>query len=194
MNAFTASLARRSALVSAAFAATLTGHLMSGEGLRVLPVAPVLWCGLLGVFIMLSGRRTKPTFAAWSPAATLRVLLLTQAAMHLLLHQVPWAFGLLAHPGHELITASAVAAHAVVALALLVPLCWGQRILERAVAVVHALAGGATDVAGTPRHAHILGLEVRRPALARRASTLSARGPPTGESPRAPGNGLPALA
>ena len=87
MNAFTASLARRSALVSAAFAATLTGHLMSGEGLRVLPVAPVLWCGLLGVFIMLSGRRTKPTFAAWSPAATLGVLLLTQAAMHLLLHQ-----------------------------------------------------------------------------------------------------------
>ncbi|MBJ7456560.1 MAG: hypothetical protein JHC74_10925, partial [Thermoleophilia bacterium] len=135
-----ASASRRAAIAGGALAASLIGHAFTVGGAEILPVAPLLWLGVLSLVLLSGATRSAGTFRAWGPLRILGALLLGQAGLHLLLHAAPWALGLgVHHTGAALITPSAVVVHLLLALLLLAALCFGQTLLLRALAIARAL-------------------------------------------------------
>ena len=141
MSPVIASALRRAAIAGGALAATLIGHVLTLDGARILPIAPFLWLGVVALAILAgASRRGVPAFHAWGPVRLLLTLVAGQGALHLLLHSAPWALGLAVHHTHApILTASAAVIHLGIALLLLVALCFGQRLLLRALAVARAL-------------------------------------------------------
>lgn len=140
MQPVIATTLRRTALAGAALGATLAGHLAATPDTGVLPAAPILWLAMIALLVPFGAAgRGDGTFTAWGPVRTLVTLVAAQALLHGTMHWSPWMFGLVEHHDSPLITPAAIAVHGVVALLLVVPLCAGQRILERLLAVVRAL-------------------------------------------------------
>lgn len=189
-----ASASRRAAIAGGALAASLIGHAFTVGGAEILPVAPLLWLGVLSL-VLLSGatRRSAGTFRAWGPLRILGALLLGQAGLHLLLHAAPWALGLgVHHAGAALITPSAVVVHLLLALLLLGALCFGQTLLLRALAIARALftrrrpSAPARPTAALPRDVWLAASQWRH-------DPRSSRGPPAPALPW-PGSGPMAAA
>lgn len=181
-----ASALRRAAIAGGALAASLIGHALTVGGAEILPVAPLLWLGVLSL-VLLSGatRRSAEPFRAWGPSRLLCALLLGQAGLHLLLHAAPWALGLgVHHTGAALITTSAVVVHLLLALVLLAALCFGQTLLLRALAIARALFSRRRPPASA-RPTAILPRDVWLAASQWRHDPRSSRGPPVPALPRA---------
>jgi hypothetical protein len=167
---------RRGAIAASALAATLTAHAAGTGGLHFVLAAPLWWASLVGLAVLL-GRRAGG-FRPRRPVATLGLLLLAQAALHLGVSTAPWAFGLEVHHATPLLTPAAVAAHVVAALALGALLARLDAILaglSRAVRVLARLLRRSAP-GRPPRVAAPLGALVT--AGAGVPATPPARGPP----------------
>jgi hypothetical protein len=189
-----ASALRRAAIAGGALAASLLGHAVAVGGAEILPVAPLLWLGVLSL-VILSGaaRRSAGTFQAWGPLRLLGVLLAGQAGLHLLLHAAPWALGLgVHHTGAALITTSAIVVHLLLSLILLAALCVGQTLLLRALAIARALFARRRPPAPA-RPSAALPRDVWLATSQWRHDPRSSRGPPAPALPRT-GYGLRAAA
>ncbi len=192
MNAIAASALRRGAIAGGALGATLVGHMLTVNGWRLLPVAPLLWVGLVALTILTAARRGDVGFAAWRPAKVLMVLVVAQMAFHLVLDYAPWAFGLVMtqHDHAPVLSLSAVVVHASIALLLWGVLCFGQRILVGAVAVARALLSPERRRGPGGGGGRILRDVAAAPARWRHGSRTS-RGPPAGHvRPANPGHTL----
>ncbi|MFN8121592.1 MAG: hypothetical protein U0237_04090 [Thermoleophilia bacterium] len=180
MHSDLAILTRRVALAGAALGATILGHLSATPSTSVLATAPLMWLAMLLVVVPFGARGgRRVTFAAWGPVRTCAALIGLQVVLHLALHGAPWMFGLVVHHEGPVVTPAGVAVHLAVALLLTLPLCAGQRLLARLLAVVRALLP-ARRRRSLPRPARRLTLP---PALARRRHVLTVRpprGPPVG--------------
>lgn len=179
---------RRAGIVGAALTATLIGHVLTAGDMGILPVAPVLWLGLVTT-VILPGTLSRglSAFRAWEPLRIFAALVLAQAALHLVLHGAPWALGLRAdhHAEAPLVSASVVGIHLGLALVLLVALCFGQRILVAAMAVVRHLLGG-TRPHPLPRPGLIVA-QADGPAGSQcRGRSWHSRGPPSAATPPTP--------
>ena len=169
MSPITATALRRAAIAGGALGATLVGHVLTLDGWRVLPDRPGALAG--------HRRRRDPhrrppprgpsPSRAWRPAKVLVILVAAQAGLPRLPRQRPVG----PRTGDERATitrrssASApLIVHLAIALVLWGALCFGQRLLVRAVAVARALLG--PERPGAP------GADVRR-----RSSGTSRGGP-----------------
>jgi len=175
MNPLVATTLRRMAMWAAALAATLCGHALTARDVHLLPVAPAVWLGLLGLAALVGSR--SGTFTAWGPVRTLTVLLAAQAGLHGLMHWAPWMFGFVEHGHTPLVTPAALGVHVFLALAMLLPLCAGQRLLERLIAAVRALIP-ARRPRTLPRPARRLALRLGAPRVAQARAPRTSRGPP----------------
>ncbi len=181
MSPVTATALRRAAIASGALGATLTGHMLTLDGWRLLPVAPLLWLGIIALTIPTAAPwRGLAAFSAWRPAKVLVALVGAQAAFHLLVDAAPWAVGLVMDHQHgPVIAPRAVLVHLAIALVLWVALCFGQRLLVRAVAVARALLSPAPGRAGGRGPGRILRDVAAVPSRWRHRARTS-RGPPAG--------------
>ncbi len=180
MSPVTARALRRAALVTGALGATLIGHMLTLEGWRLLPIAPVLWLGVIAIAVLKPARHRRVVdFRAWGPVRILAALVAAQLAFHLLVEAAPWTVGLVMgeHDHGPVITLGAAVVHVCIALVLWTALCFGQRLLVRAVAVARALLAPERrrGVGGRPERIHFDGLAA--PA-GRRHRPRTSRGPP----------------
>ena len=160
--------------------------------MAVLPIAPVLWLGLVALAILSAAPgRGLATFAAWRPAKVLAVLVAAQAAFHVLVDAAPWAVGLVMDHQHgAVLTPRAVVVHVAVALLLWVALCFGQRLLVSAVAAARALLSPDPSRPAGRGAGRILQDVAAAPARWRHRARTS-RGPPAPRSqPAAAGSTL----
>lgn len=181
MSPVTATALRRAAIASGALGATLVGHMLTLDGWRLLPIAPLLWLGIVALTIPTAAPwRGLAAFAAWRPAKVLLALGAAQAAFHLLVDAAPWTVGLvMGHQHGPVISPRAALVHLAIALVLWAVLCFGQALLVRAVAAARALLSP-----GPPRRpgrgsGRILGDVAAVPARWRHRARTS-RGPPAG--------------
>jgi hypothetical protein len=128
---------RRLTVAGGALAASLVAHCAAAGDLALTATAPVAWAGLLAVVTLVGGRRS---FRPRGLAGSLVAMACAQAAVHTAMTWAPWAFGLAPHH-HEaaLITAPALLAHAVAALALALLAVRLEAWLARAIAAVAAV-------------------------------------------------------
>lgn len=169
---------RRVAFAGAALAASIAGHVAATPHTTPVAAAPLLWMAMALVVVpfgALGAGRTP--FTAWGPVRTFAALATLQAALHLALHGAPWMFGLVEHHQGAVVTPAALAVHALVAIALTVPLCMGQRLLARLAAVVRALVPAARRRA-LPRAACRLPVPTDVPAARPVVAVRPSRGPP----------------
>jgi hypothetical protein len=94
-------------------------------------------------------------FRAWGWPRVLGLQVGAQAVLHAALWAAPWAFGLVVHHHGPLVTGQAVVAHGVLALLITVVICWGEALLERAVAMVRTLTRSPRPAGAPPRRAVI---------------------------------------
>ncbi|GEM_PF-1155725 len=111
--------ARRASIAVAGLIAGIAAHVASSGGLDVLPIAPALWAMLI-VLVAVVGTRRAP-FQVRGAGATLALVVVSQAAIHVAMVGAPWAFGLRIHHADTLVTPGSAIAH-VVATVLLVAL------------------------------------------------------------------------
>lgn len=175
MNPVLAYTARRSAVVGGALATTLIAHAVTTGGLALLPVAPFAWLGLIAV-AALAGRGTRRVrFHLWGLPRVFVTVVAAQAAMHVVMHEAPWLFGVMPHHHGALITTSAAVAHAVAAVLLTVAVCYGQRLLAAAAAVVKALRGVRR---ARPLPRGVVVVCVASPTVGSQRRVAVSRGPP----------------
>lgn len=140
MHPCTATALRRTAVMAAALLASLTAHAVADGHVALTARAPLLWLGLLAMTVPCGAMRPVTDFRARSPLAIAVILVVAQAAMHMAMTELPWAFGLQAqHHEQATLTAGALVAHGVAALLLSVLLSAGERMLAAAVAAGRAI-------------------------------------------------------
>lgn len=139
MNPLVARGLRRGAVGAAALTATLVAHAASGADVALTATAPLVWMGVVLFGAQGLWRRCGEGFRAWGPVRMLATLALVQAALHVAIHVAPWAFGFVGHAHAPLLSATAVGAHAAVALVFGAALWWGETVLSRMVDVVDAV-------------------------------------------------------
>jgi hypothetical protein len=176
---------RRAALVAAGLAATVVAHLgaVGGTGIRLMPVAPLVW-GMLIAVAVVCGPRTR-RFAPRGVGATLAALVAAQALMHVVASLAPWALGFagtgMQMSATQMLTAGALWPHLAAALVLGVALVRADRLLARVVVRVHrALIGMAADTAQRPRPARRVPLPADPAPERHVGEVVGARGPPPG--------------
>lgn len=195
MNPLTAIAVRRAAIAGGALGATVVGHMLTSDGWGLLPIAPFLWAGILAVTTLSTAHRgAMAAFRSWSAARILAILVAAQVAFHVVADSAPWAVGI-AMPGHHhppLISARVVVIHVILAVAIWLALCFGQRLLAGAVAVVRALLAPVRPRGrrgpATRLRPPVLLVRGRRPRRPR-----SSRGPPPAIRPHRPGRLRPVL-
>lgn len=173
-----ATAVRRTALLSAALAGTLSVHVVAAGHIEVATVAPFLWIAAVLAAAPLSAFPGFSTFRARSPLQILALLVAVQIALHVAMSTAPGAFGLMDHHPAAPFGLLMLVAHAAVALVLCILLSCGERILAAAIAAVEAILGSAR----MHRPAERL-VRRSRPAAAVRVATeagspRSSRGPP----------------
>lgn len=170
---------RRAGVTAGILAATLLGHVLAGADTRMVPVAPVLWFGVVALAVPVGAvLRPAPQFRAWGPVRLLGTLAAGQASLHVLLDGAPWMFGLVEHHDAPLVSTPMLAVHAAVALGIGALLLFGQRLLVGALAVVRALLAPPRRPA-MPRGSTRLGSTARTLGSRAPQRPRSARGPPT---------------
>jgi hypothetical protein len=168
--------ARRAMLAGAALGATLAAHAVASGGLRLLAAAPLLWGWMLAAAALCGPRR-----AAWRPRGPVRLLALLivwQAAMHLAMTAVPWAFGVSVHHQADLLTPAGLAAHLAAALLLALLLARAERLLAAALGAVAALRRLLAPPSPRRRPSLPAPVEARVAAPAATPRALACRGPP----------------
>lgn len=178
MTPVTAAAARRGALAAAAIGATLGGHVLTGAHLGLLPVAPALWAAVVLLAVLWGARRIPTGFTAWSPGRVLALLVAGQLAVHAVLARAPWALGVAEHHTAPLLAPSTLAAHAAVALAIWMALCFGQRVLVVALAVARVLLGGPAPRLRRALRTGRVPIDLPPAAPRRVADPRTSRGPP----------------
>lgn len=174
---------RRGGLVAAGLVATIVAHMgaVGGTGVRVLPVAPFLWCGLVAIAVV-CGPRAR-AYAPRGALATFVALGAAQLVLHLVATVAPWALGLdaagMRMPATDMLSVGALWPHLVAALVLGVLLVRGDCYLARIVgrmrdAVVALVAARPPRPRPLWRMPIILMRAPARPA----GDVADARGPP----------------
>jgi len=174
---------RRAGVISAGLAATLAAHAsaVGGDGLRLLPIAPFVWCGLIAIAVI-CGPRAR-AYAPRSVPATFAALVAAQVALHAIASLAPWTLGI-ASSGMQMsttdiVSAGALAPHLLAALLLGLLLVYADRTIARAVAIVrqmvavrHVRHAWPRPARRSPLHAVLLRTQTERRAC-------PARGPPS---------------
>ncbi|WP_217913136.1 hypothetical protein [Miltoncostaea marina] len=167
---------RRAVLAAGALAATLGAHALAVGGLRVLPVAPAAWAGLVAVAALLGPRRR---FRPRGAGRTLAVAAALQALAHAVLLAAPWAAGVAGdHAGHAPAGAAQLIPHLAAAVLTAVLVARLERWLARAAALARAVGRwfAAAGAASAPRGR--VAARAPRPARAAAAAPRRTRGPP----------------
>jgi len=134
---------RRAGVISAGLAATLVAHAnaVGGDGLRLLPIAPFVWCGLIAMAVI-CGPRAR-AYAPRGVPATFAVLIAAQFALHVIASLAPWTLGIAASgmqmSAVDILSVGALTPHLVAALVLGVLLVYADRAIARAVAIVRQI-------------------------------------------------------
>ena len=168
---------RRLLLFAAALAATLVAHAIAAGGVRLAPVAPLLW-GSLASLTVFTGARGGPGWRRHGAGGILVRLVALQAALHLAMGAAPWAFGLEIHHRPALLAPVALVAHGVAALVLTVLLVgaeWMLSILQR---VVEAVRAALRPERGA-RHRPAIAITLSRAPVPAWRRPDRARGPPS---------------
>ena len=134
---------RRAGMIAAGLVATLVAHAnaVGGDGLRLLPIAPFVWCGLIAMAVI-CGPRAR-AYAPRSMPGTFAVLITAQFALHVIASLAPWTLGI-ASSGMQMsvidiLSVGALVPHLIAALVLGVLLVYADRAIARAVAVVRQI-------------------------------------------------------
>ncbi len=173
---------RRVAVGASALAATLGAHVAATGELHLTRAAPVMW-GVLLIAAAMCGARRR--FLLRSLGATTLLLVVAQAALHVVMTGAPWAVGMTAHVGTPLVDARSLVVHAAAALVLTLMLRGLDRMLAAALAVVRLLTADPRPRrtrAGAPERVVAV---VRGPHARPLPGPLPARGPPAGLAPAA---------
>jgi hypothetical protein len=173
---------RRAGVIAAGLAATLLAHAaaVGGSGLRLMPIAPLVWLGLIAVAVM-CGPRAR-AYAPRSVPGTFAVLITAQVAFHVVASLAPWALGIASSgmqmSGSGMFGIGALTPHVVAALLLGVLLVHADRAIARAVAIVRQIVAVRRTRQAWPRPSRRSPL---RAALLRTQTVPDAhpaRGPP----------------
>lgn len=138
-----ASAARRGMLAAAVLVAALVAHAVGAGGLSIVPIAPAIWAMFIAaaVFVGIQGGQL---FRARGALATVMVLLVGQAALHVGITYAPWAFGLNIHHAADVLPGwGPVIAHVLAAVVLAVLIARAELLLAAALRVVQVLVGPA---------------------------------------------------
>jgi len=173
---------RRAGVISAGLAATLAAHAnaVGGDGLRLLPIAPFIWCGLVAIAVICGPRARE--YAPRRVPATFAALVAAQVALHAVASLAPWTLGIASSGMQmstiEIFSAGALAPHLLAALVLGMLLVYADRAIARAVSIVRQIVGVRRVRQAWPRperrsplHAALLRTQTER-------KTHPARGPP----------------
>jgi hypothetical protein len=129
---------RRLLLVAAGLGATLVAHALCAGGIGIAPAAPAVWGSIACLAVLLAPRRRAP-WRAWSAAGTLGRLLAVELTAHAAVTAAPWAFGVTVHHRPPLVSTSALVAHGVAAVVLVIVLLQAQRALGVLVRLVRRI-------------------------------------------------------
>ena len=197
MDPMAASALRRAALATGALAVTLAGHALTTGGARILPVAPLLWLGVVALATLPAAtHRGAYAFRALGPLRLLGAQVGAQAVAHLTLHGAPWALGIgVHHAGAPLLTPGAAALHLALGLVLTAALVHGERVLLRALALARTLLAGVVPRRSSVRPRCALTPDTSSAPSQWRRRPRSSRGPPARGLPPAgpPRTPAPAL-
>lgn len=173
---------RRAGVICAGLAATLLAHAsaVGGDGLRLLPIAPFIWCGLIAVAVI-CGPRAR-AYAPRSVPGTFAALISAQLGLHVLASLAPWTLGIVSSgmqmSGTGMLGAGALAPHIVAALVLGALLVYADRTIARAVAIVRQLVGVGDPRPAWPRPARRTPRRAMLPRTEIARDAHPARGPP----------------
>jgi hypothetical protein len=173
---------RRAAIMCAGLAATLLAHAsaVGGDGLRILTIAPFIWCGLIAVAVI-CGPRAR-AYAPRSVPGMFGVLIAAQLGLHILASLAPWTLGIASSsmrmPGSGMVSLDALAPHLLAALVLGVLLIVADRIIARAVAIVRWVVAAGHPSGDWPRPARRVPLGTPLPPTQVAGDAHPARGPP----------------
>jgi len=174
---------RRACVISAGLSATLLAHAaaVGGGGLRLLPMAPFVWLGLVALAVICG-----PRACAYTPRSvpgTFAVLIAAQIVMHVVASLAPWALGIttpgMQMSGSEMFGIGALAPHVVAALVLGALLVYADRAIARAVAIVRQIVAPRRHRQAWPRPSRRSPLRDAVWQTQTEPETHPARGPPT---------------
>jgi hypothetical protein len=172
-----AATVRRILTLAAALVATLGAHALTGEQLRPVPTAPLIW-GASAALVVLAGPRRPMAWRRRSAPEILARLLVLQLVLHVAMTAAPWAFGLGVHHRPALLSAAALIAHGAAAVALTALLAYAERLLLAAQQLARALRRALAPRASAGRHRTGPSIEARRVPPGPRLAGAWARGPP----------------
>jgi len=173
---------RRAGVIAAGLAATLLAHAdaVGGDGLRLLPIAPFIWCGLIAVAVI-CGPRAR-TYAPRSVPGTFAALISAQVGLHVIASLAPWTLGIASSgmqmSGMGMLSVVALTPHLVAALVLGVVLVYADRAIARAVAIVRQIATAGHPRRAWPRPGRRTPLRAELPRTQIARAAHPARGPP----------------
>lgn len=167
--------ARRLALGAGALGASALAHRCAVGDVDATRATPVVRTGLLAVLTLLGGR------VRWRPrglAATLAILLVAQAGVHVAMSVAPWAFGLAPHHEPALVAGpAALLAHGAAAIVIAVLVVRLERVLDHALRAVRAVRRWLARRPRPVRPARVA-VTAARPGPSRARVVHVARGPP----------------
>lgn len=172
-----AAMARRLLTLAAALVATLGAHALTGDELRPVPAAPLIW-GSMAALVVLTCRRHPGPWRRRPAAEILVRLIMLQVVLHIAMTAAPWAFGLGVHHRPALLSTAALIAHGGAALVLTVLLAHAERLLLAAQGVARAVRRALAPRARPGRHRPAARIEGRRVPRGPRIAGAWARGPP----------------
>ncbi|MBJ7456099.1 MAG: hypothetical protein JHC74_08570, partial [Thermoleophilia bacterium] len=172
-----AALTRRLLILAAALIATLGAHAVTGDELRLVPAAPLIW-GSMAALVVLTCRRDPGPWRRRPAAEILLRLVALQVVLHVAMTAAPWAFGLGVHHRPELLGVAALIAHGGAAVVLTVLLAHAERLLLAAQGVARAVRRALAPMASARRHRPTARIEARRVPRGPRLAGAWARGPP----------------
>jgi hypothetical protein len=182
MHVAQAHAVRRAALVGAGLVATIGAHVAAagGEGLHILPVAPLIWSALVAVAVVCGPR--AHVYAPRGPLSTLVALIAAQMAFHVAASLAPWTLGFggsgMRMSGVAMLTAGALWPHVVAAVLLGVVLVRADRWLARTVARVRQAVAALVTAHTWPRPARLVPAERHRLTAQVDGGARPGRGPP----------------
>jgi hypothetical protein len=173
---------RRAGVITAGLAATLLAHAdaVGGGGLRLLPIAPFVWCALIAIAV-LCGPRAR-AYAPRSVPGTFAILITAQFALHTIASLAPWSLGIASSGMHmsgaQILSVDALAPHLVAAVVLGVLLVYADRVMSRAVAIVRQIVAVRRPRRAWPRPSRRSPLRTALLLTQTERDTHPARGPP----------------
>jgi hypothetical protein len=119
---------RRLMLLAAGLTATLVAHEACSSGMGLTRGAPFVW-GSMGCLAIFAVRRRTFRWSEWSRLGVAVRLVVLELALHAVLTEAPWAFGVTVHHTSPLLGTATLVAHGAAAAVLAVVLIGAQRLL-----------------------------------------------------------------